>query len=486
MRKIILTLCLSTVIGMSMAQELKTYSVYDTNQSGDVTVTDVAEVVDNVKKKITAVSTQQYVTADVLTSLFTTILEKLANVENRMAAVESKIGIEAPSTPQQQASFEVARKSLHIGDTFIQTVTTNSEENVSYYSSNPSVASVDVTSGIVTAIANGKSTITAIIPSSTHHVLAASYTIIVTEDIENDPAQMTVTGGSEDIYISKATLTAYANIPEDISSYQVGIYCSTEPEPNNTNGITVIAKNVTKNQSKYQLLVEKLDMNQKYYYRSFVYIPSTGSYYYGDILSFTTENISMVTSGESIDLGLSVKWCSHNLGSSTPEGSGERYAWGELVPYSGSYAYYSNGNFIDIGNNISGTDYDVAKATMGKNWRLPTYSEMQELFTKCAYAKSEINGIQGYIIEGNNYNSIFIPYGICSTYSGYHEDATGYTTHYNGSFSGFMTGQLSKDSGSRGRVYSLMFDITKDEKYLWYCNGTVSRDVPQAVRPVSQ
>ena len=41
------------------------------------------------------------------------------------------------------------------------------------------------------------------------------------------------------------------------------------------------------------------------------------------------ENVSLGTEPTAVDLGLSVKWASHNLGADSPEGTGNFYAWGE-------------------------------------------------------------------------------------------------------------------------------------------------------------
>lgn len=85
------------------AQDVTTYSVYDTNQSGDLTISDVTEVVENVKKNVSAAQSKQYVTAEDLSTLFTTILNKLtslaselASVKERLSAIEAKVGIETP------------------------------------------------------------------------------------------------------------------------------------------------------------------------------------------------------------------------------------------------------------------------------------------------------------------------------------------------------------------------------------------------------
>lgn len=383
---------------------------------------------------------------------------------------------------KEYAVFKSLQKDLYIGEHYAQAVETNSDGVIAYYSTNPKVASVDVSSGEVIAKSSGEAQIVAKIePTSSFKALEASYLISVIDKTGNEIVQ---TGISNDIYISKASLSAIVNVPSDIDVFQVGIYCSKEEKPTNDNGLTLIADVSSKDESVYVLQANNLEMNTKYYYVAYLYVPQTNSYNYGEIRSFTTENISEVTKGEAIDLGLSVKWCSHNLGAVIPEEFGEKYAWGELQPYSGTYAYYSNGQYIDIGNDICGTSYDIVKKRMGEEWSLPTYKQMSELFTNCAYARVKYNGIPGYIVEGVNHNSIFIPYGITNEYSGYHTFPDGYSRHYYGKFSGFVTGELSVNQGDKGRAYSLMFDYERN--YLWFTDGTLARENPQAIRPVKK
>lgn len=121
-----------------------------------------------------------------------------------------------------------------------------------------------------------------------------------------------------------------------------------------------------------------------------------------------------LTAGESVDLGLSVKWASCNLGATKPEDCGDYYAWGETTPkdnyWISNYAYYNNKtkDYTDIGNNIAGTSYDAATVNLGKGWRMPTKSEIEELVSRCTWKWEQINGINGFLVSGNG-NMIFIP-----------------------------------------------------------------------------
>lgn len=131
------------------------------------------------------------------------------------------------------------------------------------------------------------------------------------------------------------------------------------------------------------------------------------------------------TTHEYVDLGLSVKWATCNVGASKPEHYGDYFAWGETKPkfeYSWSNYLSSIRNDRDCGtdldplkdyaypNNksIAGTQYDAATKNWGGTWRMPTKEEMDELLTKCKWTWTTLNGIAGYKVEGNG-NSIFLP-----------------------------------------------------------------------------
>lgn len=135
-----------------------------------------------------------------------------------------------------------------------------------------------------------------------------------------------------------------------------------------------------------------------------------------DYVDFTEKpSDPTLTPGDYVDLGLSVKWASCNLGASTPAGKGGYYAWGETstkTKYTEeNYAYYKEGSgYTDIGENIAGTQYDAATVNLGKDWRMPTKDEVQELIDKCTFTYGKVDGVKGYYATGKNGNSIFLPY----------------------------------------------------------------------------
>ena len=122
-----------------------------------------------------------------------------------------------------------------------------------------------------------------------------------------------------------------------------------------------------------------------------------------------------------VDLGLSVKWAAWNVGASSPEEPGGYYAWGETEEkptYTwDNYIFTDPDTFVFdfIGEEISGTMYDVAHVKWGNGARMPTRAEMQELIDNCTFelveAYNDIPGARGLQITGPNGNRIFLPNG---------------------------------------------------------------------------
>lgn len=193
-----------------------------------------------------------------------------------------------------------------------------------------------------------------------------------------------------------------------------------------------------------------------------------------DVDSVIYDSMPFVTPGQLVDLGLSVKWAGWNVGASRPEEYGGYYAWGELNPKSDysleTYLYYDkeNDEFKIIGNNISGTQYDVAYDKWGEEWRMPTWTECQELIDRCTWIWMIYNGVKGQKVIGLNENSIFIPA------SGYRNGRTAYDQ---GSYGFYWSGTLDSDY----YVYGMGFSYDDI-----HTNWVFSRDNGHPVRPVSE
>ena len=132
---------------------------------------------------------------------------------------------------------------------------------------------------------------------------------------------------------------------------------------------------------------------------------------------------------KAVDLGLSVLWSDRNVGASSPSDYGGYYAWGETSTksdYSWSTYTHCDGSYNtchNIGSNIAGTRYDVARQKWGGGWKMPTKSQWEELINRCTWTWTTQGGHRGYKVTGPNGNSIFLPaagnrYGTSSDYVG--------------------------------------------------------------------
>lgn len=124
---------------------------------------------------------------------------------------------------------------------------------------------------------------------------------------------------------------------------------------------------------------------------------------------------------EYVDLGLSVKWATMNVGANRPEGYGDYYAWGEVevkdTYTQANYKWWNADKRIytkytkDIYKApILEKEDDVAAVKWGGEWRMPTIQEFRELLDNCETYYDELNGVPGYrFVSEINGNSIFLP-----------------------------------------------------------------------------
>ena len=119
-----------------------------------------------------------------------------------------------------------------------------------------------------------------------------------------------------------------------------------------------------------------------------------------------------------VDLGLSVKWATCNLGASTPNEVGDFYAWAYVTPHTEWTEANYNFNFAPCNTDfVLDAKYDAITVNWGKSWRMPTKEEIDELLdnNKCDWRWIDNyngTGSQGYqIVSRINGNSIFLPAG---------------------------------------------------------------------------
>ncbi len=121
-------------------------------------------------------------------------------------------------------------------------------------------------------------------------------------------------------------------------------------------------------------------------------------------------SVPMIAGHEYVDLGLSVKWATCNVGASSPKECGDYFAWGETKPKK----EYTEENSVTYGDAIIGStgnaQYDAARANWGGRWRLPTKEEIQELLDNCTHKWTTRNGVKGLLFTSKkNGKSIFFP-----------------------------------------------------------------------------
>ena len=120
---------------------------------------------------------------------------------------------------------------------------------------------------------------------------------------------------------------------------------------------------------------------------------------------------------EAINLGLpsGTRWASCNVGATRPEEYGGLYGWGETeertTPGWDTYTRCggSENTCYDLGNDIAGTQFDVARLEWGGKWQIPSYKQIKELQDHSTFEWTTIHGVAGGRLIGPNGNSIFLP-----------------------------------------------------------------------------
>lgn len=207
---------------------------------------------------------------------------------------------------------------------------------------------------------------------------------------------------------------------------------------------------------------------------------------------------------EYVDLGLSVKWATCNVGADYPQDFGDLYAWGEIESTQErsieNYKFckgdnhsftkyctnkkYGYGRFTDKKTTLDPED-DVAHVKWGSDWRMPTNKEFQELRDNCTWEWDSIDGVRGIRftsnVSGYTDRSIFLPAAGGDGILINGADSKSGNTHY---FGNYWSSTLDKDSPdlakgvhfykAEGRLYS-PFSLVVSRTY---------RDARRSVRPV--
>lgn len=234
----------------------------------------------------------------------------------------------------------------------------------------------------------------------TFTTLQLSVPVLIASVVIDSPTSVTING-----QISQ-------NGGSEIMEY--GVVYSTSKNPTIAN--TTIESNNYNSDGLFTCDLTNLQKQTTYYARAYA-INAQGIGY--------SEEISFTADYQYVDLGLSVKWATCNVGATKPEEPGDYFAWGETMPK--DYYDWSNYKWCE-GSKTSLTKYcdkdsygivdkiyvlqlsdDAARVNWGGNWRMPLKSELDELYTSCTWKSTTQNGTKGYLVTGKNGNSIFLP-----------------------------------------------------------------------------
>ena len=132
-----------------------------------------------------------------------------------------------------------------------------------------------------------------------------------------------------------------------------------------------------------------------------------------------------------VDLGLpsGTLWATMNVGASSPEDYGDYFAWGETAPksvYNLSTYKWCNGDYDQLTKYCTDSDLgyngfvdnkteldledDATTANWGSGWRMPSLTQIQELYENCPSEWTTINGVDGRLFKSKkNGASLFFP-----------------------------------------------------------------------------
>ena len=183
-----------------------------------------------------------------------------------------------------------------------------------------------------------------------------------------------------------------------------------------------------------------------------------------------------------VDLGLSVKWATKNVGADSPSDYGYHFAWGESRKKD-NYDWKTCFDCLDNNGDRWGTykiggktsisptsGHDTARENWGGTWRMPTIAEFEELCKKCDWTWTSQGGHYGYLVTSKtNGNSIFLPAaGLCNWT----------ISHSEGEYGHYWSSTLSSSYSHSAR------------RLVFYSSGhdtdDISRTFGFSVRPVTE
>lgn len=361
-----------------------------------------------------------------------------------LAGCEPQGTKEPEKTALEGLSFQEVELELNVGEVYaLEVVVSPSDAEdfvLQWVSSDETVASVS-NNGEVTALSAGTADITV-----SSGEISATCTVTVTEpvipveSVSLDVEQLELE--IEETYALQATV-----LPEDATDKTVS-WSSSAPEI-----VSVDENGTVKGLAAGNATVTVTTVD-------------------GEMTAECEVTVLQIINGhEYVDLGLSVKWATCNVGAENPWDYGDYFAWGEIAPKD----EYTIDNSLTCGvemPDISGNpEYDAARANWGGTWRIPTGMEMDELLADCTWEWTTEQDVTGYRVTGPNGNSIFLP--AAGSYSG--------SSLYSAGNYGYYWSSTPYGSDTEyAYAYSLYF-YSSNQSWNWD-----DRDYGESIRPVSE
>lgn len=202
--------------------------------------------------------------------------------------------------------------------------------------------------------------------------------------VEKDDRDISVVlDAPTDITYVSATLNARVEGNEGDMFLKYGFYVQ---QPHTGKWMFFKADSLSADASYFSVALNELEPGETYSYYAQVNVPNIDgtTTIESDTRTFTTlDKVINLATDDAVDLGLSVKWASRNVGAGAIEEHGEFYAWSS----------------------------DLAEQALSGGWRMPSSAEMQELVEKCMFVEGKHNGKSGLYCIGPNGNAIFFPFG---------------------------------------------------------------------------
>lgn len=214
----------------------------------------------------------------------------------------------------------------------------------------------------------------------------------------------------EDIHYIDATVKSSLKMDaKDAENCTRGLLLTEKPGGgiNEALNITEITSLYNDDNPRFNVIVHGIKPDMNYYARLFVkYKGSDGNdtFLYGPEKAFSAKRSEEMA----VDLGLpsGIKWAKCDLGeweyNNDYQSDDLFFRWGSVVPSKrydankNNYEYWNetSNNYVEIGQEISNTEYDVAKVMMGGKWRMPKKEDVEELAEICnvkSFAEVEYN-----------------------------------------------------------------------------------------------